>query len=138
MKIYKDTDIINDVIDFLMGIPVGDQPILTVWVRPPNIIHEGMKYYSSNTKILGTDNTTAKIMIRALQTKNLDGYDITTDTRLIRELHVYWNFTKYDVPDELLKDPLLTYPKGYIPPEKKIKKRKVHFVAPPQRRVKIG
>lgn len=137
MKIYSDGDIINDVIDFLMGIPAGDQPILTVWVTPPSRIHEGMKYFSSNTKIHGID-TTANVLIRTLQTKNLDGFDITTDTRLIRELHVYWDFTKYDVPDDLLKDPLLTYPKGYIPPEKKIKKRKVHFVAPPQRRVKIG
>ncbi len=93
MKIYKDTDTIHDVLDFLIGLP--EQPFLTVWETRTNTLHEGMKYLASSTKILHNTPSDVEAMhgigdaiIRTLQTRNLDGKELVVDTRLLRELHV--------------------------------------------------
>lgn len=121
MEKYTDTDIINDVIDYLSQLQ--NRPFMTIIEMETSteaggrVMHTGMKFYASSQYI--KDNK----MIRTLQATDLDGDYLGVDVKNILELHVDWDHEKHIIPDSLLKNPLL---------------KKVRFTAPPQRKVTWG
>lgn len=137
MEKYKDTDIINDAIDFMRSL--SNKPLLTVWVTETSSngwVYEGMKYYSSSTVI--EDNK----MVRTL---NLDGEHLVVEVKNIKELHVFWDHSKYKLPQYLL-DPVVNYP---APADgetvvltnagmQATMKKKPKLTAPPLRKISIG
>lgn len=62
-----------------------------------------MKYFASSQYIKNNK------MIRTLRAVNVEGDILDVGVKNIRELHVYWDHLKYNVPHYLL-DPLLKYP----------------------------
>lgn len=114
MEKYTDLDIINDAIDFLSQLQ--NKPVMTIIeMETPTeagggVMHTKMKYFGSSQYIKNSK------MIRTLQAVNVEGNYLGIDVKNIRELRVFWNYSKYKLPQNL-RDSLLFYPEPESAPD---------------------